>query len=118
MSFISEKYDRDNCVVIMLKGRILEAESIQQVVDTVRNDIENGTRCFIMDMGGIEILNSIGIGMLVRTVKAVNETGGKVIFTSVPPKIHELLQIIKLNSVMDIAQSIEEAAETLSKTAQ
>jgi len=118
MSFTTEKHDHENCVVITLKGRILEAESIEAVIAMVQNDLDAGSRCFIMDMAGVELLNSTGIGMLVRTVKAVNQSGGKVVFSGVPPKIQELLQIIKLNAVMDIASNVQEATQILAKSAQ
>jgi anti-anti-sigma factor len=117
MSFSFEKSNVSSCVVFSFSGRILEADSIDDVINTVKSEVLMGTKCFIMDMAGVELLNSIGIGMLVRTVKAVNESGGKIIFTSVPEKIQELLRIIKLNSVMDIAPTVEEGARILTNSA-
>ena len=60
-------------------------------------------RRLMVDMSGTEFLDSSGIGWLVQQNKLFNNTGGKLVFHSVPPMVARVIQLMSLHRVLRIA---------------
>lgn len=54
-----------------------------------------------LDLGGVRILHSVGIGMLLSQRKLLTQLGGNLVFTSISP---ELENIFKLTGVMRLME--------------
>lgn len=93
----------ENCLVISFRGRFIDNHLDKNMIDKVEESIADDMTNFILDLEGLEYLNSTGINSLVRILSLVNRAKGHVVVVSVPPRISELLKVIKLNSVFSTA---------------
>lgn len=102
-----------SCRVISLSGRFIELHDKQNLHALIQKELADGQSRFVVDLSQLKHLNSNGINEIVKTIKLVNNKQAKIIFTCVPEHITELLSIIKLNAVLEIAPSIEVGIQTL-----
>ncbi len=82
-----------HCHLITLRGRVDSATAPQftQIMDNLMN---KGVYKFVIDMSGLEYMSSAGFRALLsaqRSCKRYNR--GEVILASVPPRIHEALEL-------------------------
>jgi anti-anti-sigma factor len=67
----------------------------------------------MLSLRDVILLNSRGIGMLLKLNRAMKEAGGKMVLTEVPPSVQQVLQYMKLDEVLRIAGNEQEAEEML-----
>ncbi len=113
MSAEIHSYEEQDCRVIKLSGRFVEVENHNDFRANIQDALRNGKKDFVIDLKGLEYLNSSGINAIVRGIAAMNESGARVVFTRVPDRITELLNVIKLNALLTIYPSIEEGLQSL-----
>jgi anti-sigma B factor antagonist len=87
-------------VVLACRGRIVEgAESValgQQIAGLLPDE-----PCIVLDLAGIEFLDSSGIGLLVRLLNRARAAQGDLKLCRVPDRVREILRITKLAAVFD-----------------
>lgn len=103
----------NECTVLELKGKMIENESYDDLAVFVDEQLAQGKRKFIIDLGGLRLINSSGINLLVALIKKINEHSAQVVFTRVPEKVSELLNIIRLNAVLSVQNSIADGIQFL-----
>ena len=74
---------------------------------------ENGAR-FLLDLSGVQRINSPGVGSLVALVADANTHGGRVILCCPSSFVTVVLNVTRLNTYFEIAATIEEGRERLS----
>jgi len=65
----------------------------------------------LMDMAGVEVVDSAGMSWLVVQHKRFCDAGGKFAIHSVPFTIMETLKVMRLNQVLNVADSETEALQ-------
>ena len=66
-------------------------------------------RTILLNMGGVEMLNSNGIGWLLTCHRRVREAGGSIVLHGIPPLAANVLKMMRMDLVFDIANSKEDA---------
>lgn len=113
MLFEYDSYLRDRYKVFLLKGKFIEHETAQHLLDELKADIEGDTSRFLIDLGGLQYMNSVGINSIVRLVHMINLNHGSLVFSNVPDRIKELLELIRLNSVLSICDNEQDGIQVL-----
>ncbi len=68
----------------------------EHIADACNAMIDEGVHCFLLDLSGCKIVNSIGISILIEIIEKVNELGGKLGFCCVTPTIGKTFRIMGL----------------------
>src|SRR5262245_31573473 len=85
-------------VVFTCRGRIVEGEestALNQQIGRLVGD----QPWIVLDLAGVEFLDSSGIGLLVRLLNRTRAAHGDLKLCSLPERIRELLRITKLANV-------------------
>lgn len=77
---------------------------------------EGNTRC-VLDMQGVSYANSTAIGDLVIQYDLFREAGGELVLLSPQRKVYVIIEMVGVNSVLPIFNTIEEARAHLSAAA-
>ena len=72
------------------------------------------TKVLMLNMEGVSYISSMGISVILKTKKAVEENGGSFIMTNLQPQIKVVFEVIKALPNMRVFESMEEADEYLS----
>lgn len=68
---------------------------------------------YILDLKGVEYINSSMLGLMVRLLYSVQDKGFKLILLSPPPGVENVLIMTGLSELMPLASREEEACELL-----
>lgn len=103
----------DTVSVISLSGNLWEESDTTLLAESVTRLKGNGRLRLILDMSNVPLLNSSGLGALIASMKTMREAGGKLVLVNANARIENLLQITKLNTVLESYSSFDEAANQL-----
>jgi anti-sigma B factor antagonist len=104
-------------VVADIVGKIALAEGTGMLRDTVRNFLEHGHNGILLNLAGVDFIDSAGLGELVRTHASVRSRGGHLKLVNPSASVHHLLRITKLDRVFDIMPDEASALSSLRQAA-
>jgi len=102
MSFKAISRDVGDVTVIDMDGRITLGEGSALLRDLVRENVARGRKKIVMNLAGINYIDSTGLGELVAGYRLVKSEGGEIKLLNLNKKVTDLLQITKLYTVFDI----------------
>jgi anti-sigma B factor antagonist len=105
----------DDITIVDLKGRITLGEGSVTVRDTVHDLLSKGQKRILLNLGGVNYIDSSGIGELVSAFTAAKKQGGELKLLNLTKKVHDLLQITKLYTVFDVKEDEALALESFGK---
>jgi anti-sigma B factor antagonist len=101
-----------NVTVLDLSGKITIGEGSVQLRETVRGLLERGTKNILINLGGVDYVDSSGIGELVSCFTTTKNQGGQLKLLNLTKKIKDLLMITKLLTVFDTYDDETEAVRS------
>jgi anti-sigma B factor antagonist len=66
--------------------------------------MEQGKKHIVLNLAGVDFIDSSGLGELVRTHATVRSHGGQLKIVNPSKHVHDLLKMTKLERVLDIEQ--------------
>lgn len=82
-----------------------------------RLQLEAGCRALVINFRDTELVNSIGVSILMGVIDAAEEAGAQLVFSDMSTQTVELFEMLGLTRFVALAQSEEEALSTLSEFA-
>ncbi len=99
----------DDVLVVTLKGTLVY-EDVLSVSAEVNSRMANGSRRIVIDMSGIVLVNSKGLGSLISIQSLASEIGGQVVLLNPGPKATEVLKLTKLIDIFTVCHgNVEDA---------
>jgi anti-sigma B factor antagonist len=95
--------------VVELAGRITLGDSGDSVEARLQEIIQNGARAVLLDLGGVEVLDSRGIKALVRAFISLQKRDGQLKLMKPSPRIRQVLDITHLLKVFEVFDDEETA---------
>jgi len=100
---------RSGAAILEPEGKITIGVGDIALRAAVSEAVDAGTKNIVINLGAVSTIDSSGIGELVSAYTTITNRGGKLALVSLPPKVHDILQITQLVSVFDIFDSEDEA---------
>ena len=113
MEFKEQIYGDVN--VISVEGNIKGGQGVINLHSTIKGCLESKTDKIVVDLKGVEWMGSVGIGILICCLTAVKNAGGDMRLSGINDKIHELLQMTKLDKIFDIYPDAQKAVGSYKK---
>lgn len=100
-------------VTIMdLTGKIAIGESNRALHDALRNAAASDRKDVIVNLSGVSVIDSSGLGELVSGFASLGKAGGSMKLLNLPTRINELMTITKLHTVFEIFDDEDDAVES------
>jgi anti-sigma B factor antagonist len=106
MSFDVQK--SDGITIIDVKGQLIVGNR-QELKQKVLDELETGSRRFLVDFAGTGYIDSSGLGVLVSLSKKIREQGGELRLANLNEDLRTLFELTKLDSLFHIASNRDEA---------
>lgn len=106
--------EQGNPTVIVLEGSALGGPEGMEFSAALRELLEKGTERFVVDLSGVEVMNSSGLGMLVAASRSVSAAGGEIVLAGANENLRKLFAMTRLDSVFRTWGTREEAVDALS----
>jgi anti-sigma B factor antagonist len=88
--------------ILDVTGRIVLGDEIGDLRDAVRNLIADGKKKIILNLAGVDYIDSSGVGELVSSYTTVRNAGGELKLLNLTQKVQDVLYVTKLYTVFDI----------------
>ena len=95
--------------ILDLSGSVRIGEGSIALRNAIRGLVEGGKNKILLNLGGVNYMDSSGIGELVSSYTAINKEGGQLKLLSLTQKLRDLLTITKLLTVFDAYDTEAEA---------
>lgn len=100
--------------LVSIRGPI-DTDTYIEVGTAIKPLLSGSTEVLIMDMGGVDYVSSVGIGVILRAKIYMEDKGGKFIMTDLQPHVETVFEIIKALPGIQIFKNIEEVDEYFTK---
>ena len=104
----------DEVTILDLSGQIKLGEGASVLRETVKQLLSKGRKKILLNLGGINYIDSSGIGELIAAFTSVRNQGGDVVLLHLTKKVQDLLQITKLYTVFQVMEDETAAIAALS----
>jgi len=105
-------YEQYNAAVVELQGRIEGGPFAQEFKNTLQDLLQKNKKNIVVDMSGINFINSNGIGILVSGFTTVKNGGGELKLVNSSNKVTGVLAVTKLNQIFQNFESLEDALKS------
>ena len=105
---IKVNFNKDRVIVTIQEKRIylgitdLFREDMLSVLDQDFNEL-------IIDLEHVAVMNSAGLGVLIMAQDTIKKRGGKIKLTHLQPLMHEIFARMRLDTLFEIYDSVDEA---------
>lgn len=96
--------------VIEVHGRFCLGPDMESFRDTILGLIASGDKNILVDLRDVPMLDSSGLGTLVRCHTAVREAGGKYKLLAPSAFVRRTLELVRLDSLFEIYEDEKTAA--------
>jgi len=104
--------EQNNVVILEPKGKIMGGPDASLLHDKLYECIEKDRKQIVIDLSGVDWMNSTGLGILISSYTTLRNHNGELKLANVTDKIKSLLTITKLVSVFESFDSVDEAVNS------
>jgi len=102
--------------ILQLHGRLdaYEAPAVEKLLQKAN---VNRTPRIIVDLAGVNFIDSTGLAMLIVGLKHCEQKQGKMVLCSIRQPLHVIFELTRLDKVFVLCNSQEDAIEKISQPA-
>lgn len=104
--------EREGISIVDLKGRITVGPEASALRQQVSDDVAAGVRSLVLNMAGVDYVDSTGLGALVMSATTLRKSGGNVKLLNLNRRNIELLVMTKLATVFEIFNDEQDAVNS------
>ena len=108
MNLLLESRESGPWMVVQPKGEI-DLYTAPRLKEELSSLIEEGRSRIVVDLSGVEFLDSTGLGVLIGTLKRCREADGELVLAGARETADKVLRITGLDKVFRIHASADEA---------
>jgi anti-anti-sigma factor len=97
-----------NTLIIETNGYI-NNQGGEEIAQECYKNIDNGTKTIVLDVENSQVVNSIGISILLEILDKLENMGGQLIFANMSSAIEKTLTIMGIFKYAEKANTVEEA---------
>lgn len=112
MGFQVSARELDRVIVVDVEGRLTLNDGRTQLRDLVHVFTSKGCRKFLINLAGVDFVDSDGLGELTRCYSIVRQAGGDMKLVYVQTRVQALLELTKLNRLFEIHSAEHTALQT------
>ena len=112
---------RSHCVgttAVVYASDYLNKLTGERIERECKKQLDSGARALVIDFGDTELVNSIGISILLGIIHIAEKSGARVVFSDVNNETAQLFEMLGLTLHVVLAKNEQEALTSLSSLTQ
>ena len=105
----------EGVTIVNISGQIVFGEESAALRVLVCDLLGEGHRKILLNLAGVDYVDSTGLGHLISAVASVRKVKGDLKLLKLTDKVQDILQITKLHTVIDIMDDETVAIESFSR---
>ncbi|MFH1681665.1 MAG: STAS domain-containing protein [Candidatus Eisenbacteria bacterium] len=110
--------DKNGGVVVVELAGALEADTVEDFNGFFQRGEGRGESRIVLELSGLEYMDSSGLGAFVRLMKEARKREGDVLLVGPTNEVKKVLELTRLNRVFGCAGSVAEALERFAERAE
>ncbi len=110
MKFSSRK--AGDVVVYDLKGGLEGGPDTYKIKEAVKQQLDQGERKFLLNLDGVDYVNSTGVGIVVSVYSSIMNAGGVMKICNANDRVSRIMMVTKLLEVFESFYGEEEALKS------
>ncbi len=98
--------------VAYLSGRLNVGSNLMFLEGDLKKLVEGGTKKMVVDMSGVDYVDSAGLGVLVGIAGILRTAGGEMKAAALQQRVADVFQITRLTKVIDVQPDVAAAAKS------
>ena len=98
--------------LVKLRGKLSLGEPVDRLRETLDELMENGECCIVVDLGEVPMVDSSGIGLLVKQLTAAKQRGGALRLLNPSRFVVQTLKMIGLLNLFEVFADQQQAVES------
>lgn len=111
-----EVKERDGSAVLAVTGEV-DVATVPRLREQLHGLVAQGTNRIVVDLDGVDFLDSTGLGVLVGALKRVRSNDGELTLACTQPRIRKVFEVTGLDNVFTLYDSVDEAVAGTSRPA-
>ena len=103
----------EGAAIFLLEGKLFNEPQTVALRDAIQQEITSNTRKFVIDMKGMEFVNSACLNFLIAARNKIVQNSGAMVLCNVSDQLKRLLSVTKLDSFFTISARTSDALNTL-----
>ena len=99
-------------VTISLSGNLLGEPDATHLRESVYRLLTEDKRKFVIDLGELKFINSMGLGALIASLTSVRTRGGDMCLARLRDKVESIIMITKLVKVFRLYDTVVKAVDS------
>ncbi|TXI40364.1 MAG: anti-sigma factor antagonist [Mycobacterium sp.] len=106
MTDITVETTSSGAVVVLPRGR-LDMTSGSLLREHLRTQVQNGNTRLVVDLAGVDLIDSAGLSALIAGLKAARQAGGSLHVTNPSTQVLAVMQLTNLQWLLDPVESAD-----------
>ena len=107
--------ERDGCSVLAVSGEV-DVATVPRLREQLHGLVAQGSNRIIVDLDGVDFLDSTGLGVLVGALKRVRSNDGELSLVCTQPRIRKVFEVTGLTKVFSLFDSVDDAVAGTAST--
>ena len=103
-----ELSERDGLSVLAVSGEV-DVATVPRLREQLHSLVAQGQTHVVVDLDGVDFLDSTGLGVLVGALKRLRSSGGELHLICTQPRIRKVFEVTGLTKVFPMHDSVDEA---------
>jgi len=117
MTMTTTTRDVDGVAIVDIKGRIVLGEESGALRELVADLVGKGQRKILLNFVDVNYIDSSGLGNLVSSLVRVRVHDGELKLLKLTKRVHDVMQVTKLDTVFDIMDDEAVAVKSFRQSA-
>ena len=110
MEFRSSR--KHGILIYHIKGYMKDDANAYELVRLVRQRIAAENKKIVIDLSGVDLINSSGIGIIASIITSCKKADVDLLFAGIPRKVEQIMAIVGLTHVMKAFPTLDDALAT------
>jgi len=97
--------------VVAITGE-LELATAPRLRQAVVSLVGEGQVDIVLDLSGVDFLDSVGLGVIVSALKRVRGRDGRLVVAGAVPRVRALFELTRLDEIIDLHDTVDGALAT------
>ena len=107
--------EKEGITVIAIEGNLMGGPDASTLNDKLMELIGQKKTRVVLEISGVSIINSSGLGMLIKGASTLKSAGGGLKIAKASNKILELIKVTRLTGILETHKTVADAAKSFKK---
>ena len=98
--------------ILDLQGRVVIGKANDELSGALRKSMEGGAKKVLLNMSGVNQIDSSGISTMVRAFVSLNRAGGALKLMCATGRVHDVLEVTRLLASIPLFTTEEDALKS------